>query len=193
MNVSPPSEATVWGERSSPQTPLGVFAPRRKDMVLTPMGLRFLGRRFPCSVGRGGILVGKREGDGATPVGVHRITGVLFRPDRMVCPVKWAQPIQLGDLWCDDPGRPEYNTLVQWPFSGSHEVLRRADPLYDLVILTDWNWPKAVPGMGSAIFLHRWRRPGAPTEGCVAFRPDHLRWIVRRITPDTRLVVCPQA
>jgi len=26
------------------------------DLVVTPMGLRFQGRVFPCSVGRGGIV-----------------------------------------------------------------------------------------------------------------------------------------
>ena len=41
-----------------------------------------------------------------------------------------------------------------------NERLRRADPLYDLVILTDWNWPSAERGRGSAIFMHRWRRGG---------------------------------
>ena len=60
---------------------------------------------------------------------------------------------------------------------------------HDLVLLTDWNWPKATPGKGSAIFLHRWRRPGYPTAGCVAFAPHHLRWIAERITPGTRLIV----
>ena len=67
--------------------------------------------------------------------------------------------------------------------------LRRADPLYDLVLLTDWNWPDATPGRGSAIFLHRWRRPGFPTEGCIAFRPDHLRQIAALAAPGTRLIV----
>ncbi|MCV6586652.1 MAG: L,D-transpeptidase family protein, partial [Marinibacterium sp.] len=42
---------------------------------------------------------------------------------------------------------------------------------------------------GSAIFLHQWRRPGYPTEGCIAFRRDHLRWIVQRLRPGTRLIV----
>jgi hypothetical protein len=42
---------------------------RARDMVLTPMGLRFAGRTFPCSIGRGGIHSDKREGDGATPRG----------------------------------------------------------------------------------------------------------------------------
>ena len=70
-----------------------------------------------------------------------------------------------------------------------HEHLRRADPLYDLVILTGWNWPQADPGRGSAIFIHQWRRPGAPTAGCVALSRRDLHWIALRITYQTRLIV----
>ena len=49
------------------------------DLVVTPMGLRFLGRVFPCTVGRGGIVPAsvKGEGDGATPAGEHRLVGML--------------------------------------------------------------------------------------------------------------------
>lgn len=159
------------------------------DLVLTPTGVRFMGRRFACAIGRGGIRADKREGDGATPVGVHGIVGMLYRPDRMAPPVPWAVPIGPGDLWCDDPAHEDYNLMVRAPFAASHETLRRADPLYDLVVLTDWNWPRAEAGRGSAIFLHRWRRPGYPTEGCVAFAPADLAWIARRITYGTRLVV----
>ncbi|MBP0481527.1 L,D-transpeptidase family protein [Sagittula salina] len=159
------------------------------DMVLTRQGMRFAGRLWPCSIGRGGVTTRKREGDAATPAGVHAIMGMLYRPDRIARPVPWAQPIRPGDLWSDDAGDGRYNQLVRAPYGASHEDLRRADPLYDLVLLTDWNWPEATPGHGSAIFLHRWRRPGFPTEGCVAFRPDHLRRIARAITSDTRLVV----
>lgn len=165
---------------------------RATDMVVTPTGVRFRGRLWPCTIGRGGIRSDKREGDGATPVGIHAITGVLYRPDRIARPVPWAVPIRPGDLWSDDPGHEDYNLMVRAPYPHSHEALRRADPLYDLVLLTDWNWPRAVPGHGSAIFLHRWRRPGYPTAGCVGFRPDHLARIVRAITPETRLIV-PEA
>lgn len=161
------------------------------DLVVTPMGVRFLNRMFPCSIGRGGIVPArrKREGDGGTPTGVHRIVGMLYRPDRMAQPANWALPIGPMDLWSDDPKDPDYNLMVRAPHGSSHEKLRRADPLYDLVILTDWNWPMAVPGRGSAIFLHRWRRPGYPTAGCVAFAPQDLLWIARRITYGTRLIV----
>ena len=158
-------------------------------MVLTPRGLRFMGRRWPCAIGRGGVTDAKREGDGATPRGVHRIVGLLYRPDRMARPVDWAVPIRPGDLWSDDPADPDYNLMVRAPHAHSHERLRRADPLYDLVILTDWNWPRAEPGRGSAIFLHAWRRPGYPTAGCVALDPRHLRRIAGMIGYETRLIV----
>ena len=161
-----------------------------RDLVLTPMGVRFGGLVWPCTIGRGGVRRDKREGDGATPTGIHRITGMLFRPDRIAHPAPWATPIRPRDLWCDDPAHPAYNRPVRTPFGASHEKLRRADRLYDLVLLTDWN-QGGTPGAGSAIFLHRWRKPGHPTEGCIAFRPDHLNRIARRVRPGTRLIVYP--
>lgn len=159
------------------------------DLVVTPQGVRFCGRLYPRTIGRGGISANKREGDGATPVGTHRIVGMLYRPDRMGRPANWALPIRPGDLWSDDPTHEDYNMMVRAPYAHSHETLRRSDPLYDLVILTDWNWPYPVKGRGSAIFIHQWRRPGYPTEGCIALRRDHLREIVSRITYATRLIV----
>jgi len=162
-----------------------------RDLLLTPLGLWFAGRRLPCTIGRGGIVAAsaKREGDGATPAGVHQIVGMLYRPDRMPRPVPWAVPIRPGDLWSDDSRDADYNLMVRAPHEFSHEALRRADPLYDLVLITDWNWPEAAPGRGSAIFLHRWRRPGYPTAGCVAFAPADLLWIARQLTPQSRLII----
>lgn len=159
------------------------------DMVLTPQGLRFQGRHWPCTIGKGGLSDNKREGDGATPRGIHKITGMLYRPDRIAQPVRWARAIGPRDLWSDDANDDRYNTLVRAPYPHSHEQLRRADPLYDLVILTGWNWPHPKRGHGSAIFIHQYRRPGYPTEGCVAFSRQHLHNIARRITPHTRLIV----
>jgi L,D-peptidoglycan transpeptidase YkuD (ErfK/YbiS/YcfS/YnhG family) len=161
------------------------------DLVLTPTGLLFAGRHFACTIGRGGISGNKHEGDGATPVGTHHITGMFYRPDRLrgVDLPDWARPIRLGDLWSDDVRDPMYNQLVRAPHPFSHEHMRRADPLYDLVMTTDWNWPHAVAGRGSAIFLHQWRRIGYPTAGCVAFAPADLMWIAARVAPHARLIV----
>lgn len=161
----------------------------RNALVLTPRGVRFGARIWPCTVGRGAVRADKHEGDGATPVGTHRIVGCLYRPDRVARPAPWALPIRPGDLWSDDMGQPDYNQLVRAPYAHSHESLRRADRLYDIILLTDWNWPEATPGAGSAIFLHRWRKPGHPTEGCIAFHPGDLAQLAARIVPGTPLVV----
>ena len=157
-------------------------------MVLTRQGLLWRGRLFPCSIGRAGVTATKREGDHATPACILRITGLWYRPDRLARPAPWARPIGPGDLWCDDPGHPAYNRHLRALLAASHERLRRADPLYDLILTTDWN-ADGVPGRGSAIFLHQWRRPGTGTEGCIAFaRPDLMR-IARQARPGTRLVI----
>ena len=161
----------------------------RDDLVLTPCGLRFRGHLFPCSIGRGGRTECKREGDGATPVGVHRLVAMLFRPDRITCPARWAHPIRPGDMWSDDPNDPEYNHPVRFSHHYSRECLWRADPLYDLVLVTDWNRPVAVAGRGSAIFVHQWRRPCFPTEGCVGLARAHLHWIASRLHPGIGLVI----
>lgn len=159
------------------------------DMILTPTGLRYRAQRYPCSIGRGGLAVEKREGDGATPIGIHRIVMTLYRPDRMRSPAPWAQPILPGDLWSDASDDAAYNQWVRAPYIHSHEALRRADPLYDLVLVTDWNWPEATPGAGSCIFMHQWRSPGYPTEGCVALNRNHLHALAGEIMPGTRLIV----
>ena len=154
-------------------------------------GARFQGRHLPCTIGRGGTTRAKREGDGATPVGVHRIVSVLYRADRLCLPVRRARKIGPADLWSDDASDQAYNRHVRAPHRFSHEQLRRADPQYDLVLVSDWNWPDAIPGQGSAIFVHQWRRPHAPTAGCIALSRKDLHWLARHLTHHTRLIVRP--
>lgn len=94
------------------------------------------------------------------------------------------------DIWSDDPKDPSYNqprTGQDYPYS--HEALRRSDRMYDLFILTDYNWPDATAGLGSAIFVHIWKRPRRPTAGCVAFARRDLMWIVKRWRPESRMIV----
>ena len=163
----------------------------KTDIIITPMGAWFMGRRFACTLGRTGITTKKREGDGATPAGVHAFVGLLYRPDRVPRSrlPDWAVPIRPRDGWSDDPKDEDYNLIVTRPHPYRHERLWRADPVYDVVLLTNWNWPYAVRGAGSAIFMHRWRAPGRRTAGCVAMAPKDLLWIARRIRHHTRLII----
>jgi L,D-peptidoglycan transpeptidase YkuD (ErfK/YbiS/YcfS/YnhG family) len=166
------------------------------DLVVGRWGARFGGRRFPCAVGRGGVGVKRAEGDGVTPVGLHRIERLLVRRDRAGrvgvasgsrrIPVTAIGPL---DGWSDDPADPAYNRPVRRPHRWRHEALRRADRQYDLVAVLDWNRHPPVPGRGSAIFLHVWRRPRHPTAGCIAFGRADLAWILARWTPGSRVVV----
>ncbi|MBI3618052.1 MAG: L,D-transpeptidase family protein, partial [Candidatus Omnitrophica bacterium] len=69
----------------------------------------------------------------------------------------------------------------------SHEVLRRSDGLYKYAVVIEYNTDPAIPGMGSAIFLHVWRGANKPTAGCVAMAEiDLLRllqWLDARQNP----------
>lgn len=161
------------------------------DIVVTRMGAWFMGRRFACTIGRAGVTADKREGDCATPAGAHAFVGLLYRPDRIAREAlpDWAVPIRPHHGWSDDPRDEDYNLIVRRPHPYGHERLWRADPIYDLILLTNWNWPYAVRGAGSAIFVHSWRAPGHPTAGCVAFGRADLLWIAGRIRHETRLIV----
>ncbi|MEM6945411.1 MAG: L,D-transpeptidase family protein [Pseudomonadota bacterium] len=161
--------------------------------MATARGARFMGRWMPCSIGRGGFVraEAKREGDGATPAGVWRLTTLYWRPDRVSRPATCLPGVPLlhPTGWAEDPRDPAYNTEISHPHPFPADRMRRGDGLYDLCVATDHNTDPIVPGMGSAIFVHCWRRPRHPTAGCIAVHPADLRWILRRWTPFSRLVI----
>ncbi|MDA5092899.1 L,D-transpeptidase family protein [Aliiroseovarius sp. KMU-50] len=161
-------------------------------MIVTRWGARFMGRQIPCAIGRGGMTDDKREGDGATPRGVWLLAAGMYRADRRTAPASALplRPIGPQDRWSDDIEDPNYNHLVRaHRYAPSHENLRMGPPLYDLLLISDWNWPVAKPGKGSALFVHNWRRPRYPTAGCIAFAPRDLTWILTQWQIDSRIHV----
>lgn len=132
------------------------------------------GRTTRCALGRSGVIAAadKREGDGASPLGVWPIRRILYRPDRIAPPQTRlpVHPIAPDDGWCDAPGDPNYNRPVKLPYPASCEQLWREDHVYDLVGVLAHNDDPPVPLMGSAIFLHLARPGFEPTEGCVALQ-----------------------
>lgn len=166
--------------------------PRPNDLVITRWGARFRGQSFPCAVGRGGLGKKSGEGDGITPKGRFQICGIGYRSDRQIAPKSLIPTQEIGPqaIWSDDPNDPAYNhgfTAFDHPYS--HEKLRRPDRLYDMFAILDFNWPRATPGAGSAIFLHVWRKPRHPTEGCVAFSQNVFRDILESWSPDSRVII----
>jgi len=151
--------------------------------------LRYGGAQYRCALGRGGIRMDKREGDGATPVGRYPLKKLYVRRDRMGI-VKSALPIhdiRPDDGWCDDPSRPEYNTLVKLPFTGSFEHMYRDDHVYDLVIEIGHNDAPPTPGLGSAVFIHIAKPDYAPTEGCIALAKDDLVKLLADWSTDSEI------
>lgn len=142
-------------------------------------------------LGRSGVRVDKREGDGATPAGRWPMRRVLYRPDRLPPPVTGLPVGELAsdDGWCDDPADLRYNRPIRLPCAAGHERLWRDDGLYDLVVVLGHNDDPVIPGRGSAIFMHVARPDGGPTEGCVAFALPDLLALVRACGPGSTLEI----
>ena len=135
------------------------------------------GHEARAALGKGGIrpAADKREGDGASPIGVWPLRRLLYRPDKAPPPLTALTATRIGpdDGWCDASDDPNYNRPVALPYPASAERMWRIDDVYDLVVVLGHNDDPVTPGMGSAIFLHLARPNYAPTEGCVALaRPD---------------------
>ncbi len=151
------------------------------------------GRVVRAAIGKGGFKPArlKREGDGATPVGIWRLKHVLYRPDRAGPPATNlpASAIEQNDGWCDAPNDPAYNRPVTLPYPASAEAMWREDGAYDLVVVLGHNDAPPVAGLGSAIFMHLAREDYSPTEGCVALSRPDLEALLRMAKPGDALEV----
>ncbi len=160
------------------------------EITVWPFGaVEWHGRRVRCALGRGGVRRDKREGDGATPVGVFPLRSVLFRPDRVPLPQTRlpVRALRPEDGWCDDAAHHRYNRRVALPFAAGHEALWRADHLYDLIVVIGYNDAPVAAGRGSAIFLHIAAPDYRPTDGCIATAYPDLRDLMRAAAPGDRL------
>jgi L,D-peptidoglycan transpeptidase YkuD (ErfK/YbiS/YcfS/YnhG family) len=153
------------------------------------------GRRVRCALGRSGVwpAADKREGDGASPLGVWPIRRVLYRPDREPAPETGlpVAPLAPDDGWCDAPGDPAYNRPVRLPYPASAEQLWRQDRVYDLIVILGHNDDPPVSPMGSAIFLHLIQPDGSPTAGCVAIQRADMLDLLARARPGDALAILP--
>ena len=147
--------------------------------------LRFQGVIYRCAIGKGGIRADKREGDGATPIGLLPLRRVLYRADRLARPRATVPvaPVAPDDGWCDDPAHADYNAPIRLPHPARHEELWRDDAIYDVIGVLGWNDAPVMRGRGSAIFLHLARPDFSPTEGCIALEQrDLLRVLAEGLT-----------
>jgi L,D-peptidoglycan transpeptidase YkuD (ErfK/YbiS/YcfS/YnhG family) len=163
------------------------------NFVAHPDGrFEFGAQIFRCAIGPSGVIAAdqKREGDGASPVGVWPFRRVLFRPD-VGAPVTQlpADPIAPDDGWCDDPEDPAYNRPIKLPYRASFEKMWRDDHIYDLVVVLGHNDDPPKPYFGSCIFLHLARDDYSPTQGCVALARPDLEAVLQAARPGDALEI----
>jgi L,D-peptidoglycan transpeptidase YkuD (ErfK/YbiS/YcfS/YnhG family) len=166
--------------------------PYSNIISVSPDGLlKWRGKTFRCALGRTGITVTKREGDGASPMGCFSLRRVLYRADRLGRPSSRLPTATIArhDGWCDAPGDPNYNLPVELPYVASAESLWRDDSLYDVLVVLGFNDSPVVPGCGSAIFLHVARDDYGPTAGCVALAKRDLLTVLEHCDSGTRLCI----
>lgn len=158
-------------------------APRDRKRAL----VCFDGRVEQAAIGRSGITSLKREGDGATPRAQMKLIGGYVRRDRVLLPPTPlpTRTTHKAMLWCDAPGHALYNRPVKAPFQPSHEELMRADGLYDICLVMDWNLLARRRNAGSAIFFHLIRPGYEPTQGCVAVSLPAMRRLIPHMRRGT--------
>ncbi len=159
-------------------------------VTLVECGRRVLGP-YRARVGVHGLSSHHREGDGTTPLGTFPLGATVYglepsprlhlRYHRLVC----------GDWWDEDPASTTYNRFrhvpcgTAPPFGGASEALWQATRAYRLLAVVDYNAAPAVPGLGSAIFLHVDK--GDATNGCVSLPEPELRAILERLRPGATI------
>lgn len=143
-------------------------------------------------LGRRGFRQDKREGDGATPVGVFtfgRAFGIAADPGSATPYTK----VEAADVWVDDPASKYYN---QWARSDrpdadwkSAERLIEYRDAYKYAIALNYNVSPIVPGKGSAIFLHA--ATGRATAGCIAVPEAAMVFFLGFVGEGARIVLAP--
>ena len=174
-----------------PRTKTATIVVRRAPRSATRAILQFGPLRLPVAIGRSGTTAFKREGDGATPIAAMRLLCGFIRGDRAgsVATRLPMRRIRPDMLWCDEPSHPSYNRLVRAPFARSHEDMCRADGLYDICLVLDWNITARARNRGSAIFFHLIRPGYQPTAGCIGLAARDMRQLLPHIGRRTILRV----
>jgi D-alanyl-D-alanine dipeptidase len=143
---------------------------------------------------RASAAAGKREGDQKAPAGVFSF-GSAFGYDKNAPDGVKMKYLQAGerDFFVDDPNSPDYNSWVRLSEKekpGDHwqsfEKMKRDDQRYKLGLVVEHNMNPAIPGDGSAIFLHVWKEPGSGTAGCTSMSEENMRELLRWLDPGKK-------
>ena len=97
--------------------------------------------------------------------------------------------IPSADAWCEDPNDRHYNQPIRIAPDHKGDRMTRADHLYDFIVEIDHNTRPRVAGRGSAVFLHLARINFSPTAGCVSMTKSAMLRLLRRMGPQTKIII----
>lgn len=127
-----------------------------------------------------------------TPAGVFTLTEAFGRSSDPGTQLPYRQ-VGYSDWWVSDVGSAKYNTFQHcspgtWCGfdQGASEQLG-AIGLYDYAVVIDYNRRPAVPGKGSAFFLHVTEY--APTQGCISIEESTLVRLLTWLKPARQPVI----
>jgi D-alanyl-D-alanine dipeptidase len=144
---------------------------------------RTVGAPVPVVVGRSGLALEKREGDGKAPSGIFTL-GIAFGFAATAPTVLPYRQLDESTECVDDVNSRFYTQIVErTPASDwtSSEKMRSVAQ-YRWGIVLNHNVP-ATAGAGSCIFLHIWTGPASTTAGCTAMASEDLETILRWVDP----------
>jgi hypothetical protein len=139
------------------------------------------GGPYPVFVGELGVGA-TRDNIARTPAGVFSLTEAFGNQPNNGTRLPYFQAGP-ADWWNGEANSPNYNNhqhQASSPGPGS-ENLYYAGPVYAHAVVINYNRFPAVPGMGSAFFLHVTN--GQPTAGCVAMASGALDTVMRWLDP----------
>lgn len=140
-------------------------------------------------VGRNGFRPARarHEGDGTTPAGVFVMRYAFGSRANPGVHVGWKQ-LTSSSCWSGEPR--DYNTYVRRTCTSRDENLWASRAVaYRYAAVVGFNDTPAVWGRGSGIFLHE--SVGIPTSGCVSMSEANVVWMLRWMTPGTKIAMGP--
>lgn len=171
----------------------------------TETGWEEVGQGHRVTLGRNGTAWGlglhampqpgpqKQEGDGRSPAGVFALPVAFGYASQESIALPY-QAMSTDHYCMDVPDSPHYNRIVdardvgKAAVAGSTEPMRldlhnNGDSRYALGVVIDHN-PQAIPGKGSCIFMHLWRKPDETTAGCTAMTESDMRTLLDWLDPQ---------
>ena len=153
--------------------------------------LKYKNYKFRCAIGKAGVGKKKFEGDGVTPKGTYKIIQIYYRKDRIKKTKSKMKIVEINKNmgWCDDSKSKKYNQLIKLPSKYGYEKFYRADNLYDLILVLNYNIKPIIKNKGSAIFIHLAKRNYSATKGCIGLSKRNLLKILSIINKNTKIKI----